>query len=295
MTNARESLRELIDELEADASFEEPSKFRDRVAALERLDAYDLEGHVARDDEEGENAIFRRAEELHARLEASNLKFCETIREGIRLGHGARAMPSWAGTFDTSDCVDDVVPGESYDYVDELVRGVLRLASPDEATRALEPGMVAYQPTPARHIFDLIRRAELTERDVLVDLGAGLGHVSLLAAICTEGQNIGIEREEAYVRSARRSAAELKLRKVNFVEQDVRETDLSHGTVFYLYTPFRGTILCEVLNLLWREAKRRAIRVYTFGPCTTTVTEEPWLEPIGSVDPSRVTEFQASR
>ena len=47
----------------------------------------------------------------------------------------------------------------------------------------MPPEMVAYQPTPARHAFDMIGRAGLREGDVLFDLGAGLGHVSMLAAI----------------------------------------------------------------------------------------------------------------
>jgi trans-aconitate methyltransferase len=153
--------------------------------------------------------------------------------------------------------------------------------------------MVFYQPTPARHIFDLIARTALTERDVLVDLGSGLGHVSLLASICTGARNIGIELEAAYVECARHSAKTLNLNNVIFVKQDAREADLSGGTVFYLYTPFTGTILRAVLDSLRREAASREIRICTFGPCTPTIVEQRWLETLGPSEVDGIAVFRS--
>jgi predicted RNA methylase len=95
------------------------------------------------------------------------------------------------------------LPRESYDYLDELVSGILRFVKPDGRIAQLPARMVSYQPTPARHIFDLIGRAQLAERDVLIDLGSGLGHVPLLASICTGTRSIGIELDAAYVNCAR--------------------------------------------------------------------------------------------
>lgn len=296
MTRAVDALRELVRELKADVSLSELSRFRERCAALERLDAYALEkGETIAGEEPGQSELWRSAIDLYDKLESTNEKLFETFRDEIRSGSGAKALLPWmhsSGEAGTQSCVE---PGESYDDLDELVRGVLRFAIPEDAIRRLTPEMVAYQPTPARHIFDLIHRLRLSERDVLVDLGAGMGHVSLLAAICTNARSVGIELETAYVRCARQSAADLNLRKVSFTSQDVREADFSDGTVFYLYTPFRGAMLREVLDLLRLEAARRAIRVCAFGPCTPTVEAEPWLESLGRVLPGRVAIFQAGR
>jgi SAM-dependent methyltransferase len=147
-----------------------------------------------------------------------------------------------------------------------------------------EPGeeMVFYQPTPAREIFDFIELASMSQRDVVMDLGSGLGHVTLLAAICTGARSIGIELQPAYVAIARQCAAELQVRHVQFIEQDVRHADLSEGTVFYLYTPFTGGILRKVLDMLKRESEVRSIRLCTLGPCTATVVNEPWLKADGA-------------
>jgi len=144
--------------------------------------------------------------------------------------------------------------------------------------------MVPYQPTPARHISDFIGRAALTERDLLIDLGSGLGHVTLIAAICSSARCTGIELEPAYAECARKCARSLNLKNIRFVQGDARAADFSDGTVFYLYSPFTASILRDVLNLLRGEAVRREIRICTFGPCTPVVAEEQWLSVIGTLE-----------
>ncbi|HEY6386106.1 MAG TPA: class I SAM-dependent methyltransferase [Candidatus Acidoferrum sp.] len=149
-----------------------------------------------------------------------------------------------------------------YDYLDDLISGVLQFEEPSAEVVQLEHEMVPYQPTPARHIFDLIGRTALTERDFLIDLGSGLGHVTMLTSICTSASCSGIELEPSYVDCARKSARSLNLNNVRFVQGDVRAAD---GTVFYLHTPFIGRILRDVLNLLRKEADRREIRICTLA------------------------------
>lgn len=58
----------------------------------------------------------------------------------------------------------------------------------------------------------------------------------------------------------------------------MREADLSAGTVFFLYTPFTGAILRTVLDRLRHEARRRPIRICSYGPCTPLIAQELWLE-----------------
>jgi hypothetical protein len=279
----------LTRELEVDRSLAELDRFRERVEALDRLDAYPLDRQFsALDSGSIEATLYRRARALHAKLEATNLKFYDTIREEIQRGADPNKLLQWTVR---SGKVGDAIRlalGESYDYL-----GVLRFAKPDAPIVQLPAEMVSYQPTPARHIFDLIARTQLTERDVLIDLGSGLGHVPLLASICTSGRSVGIEVEGAYVHCARQSAYELNLNNVTFIQRDVREVDLSSGTVFYLYTPFLGDILRAVLDLLRREAVSREIRVCTFGPCTPTVGKERWLEPIEPLEAGRIAVFRS--
>ena len=288
------ALRNLTRELKVDRSLGELDRFRERVEALDRLDAYPLDRQFsALDSKSVEARLYRRARALQAKLEATNVKFYDAIREEIQRGADSNKLLQWTVKSGKVGDAIRLAPGESYDYLDELVSGVLRFVKPDARIVQLPPEMVPYQPTPARHIFDLIARTQLTERDLLIDLGSGLGHVPLLASICTSGRSVGIEVEGAYVNCARQSAYDLNLSNVTFIQQDAREVDLSSGTVFYLYTPFLGTILRAVLDLLRQEAVSREIRVCTFGPCTPTVGEERWLEPIETLKAGRIAVFRS--
>ena len=267
------ALRRLIEELEADASLHQPGNWRRRIEALDRLDAFDLHESPS-------------ANELQARLEAANMEVCEAVRRDIQQGHGPSSLlPFLPGS--------GPVEGAGYDDLDELIIGILRFE--DTAAEIVQPTpeMVFYQPTPARHIVDLIERTALNERDVLIDLGSGLGHVPMLASICTRARCIGIESEPVYVDCARRSAESLNLRNVTFIRQDARSADLTNGTVFYMYTPFTGTMLRAVLDSLQREGQRRDIRICTFGPCTSTVAREDWLEVAGTSHADRVSIFRS--
>jgi hypothetical protein len=274
-------LRSLLEELEQDRSLNEPDRLCGRVAALDRLEAYLLGDSI-------EPGIYQRARTLSARLEAANFELYQGIRGEIQRGAGRDILLHWVhkGVHKAG-----LAQGEGYDYLDELIIGILQFEEPGSGVVPLGAEMVFYQPTPARHIFDLIGRTALTECDVLVDLGSGLGHVSLLASICTSARSIGIELESAYIDCARQSAEGLSLKNVTFLQQDARTADLSVGTVFYLYTPFTGTILRAVLDSLQREAARRQIRICTFGPCTPTIAEEPWLEATGALDVDRIAVF----
>lgn len=290
----RTGLQALVETLEQDRRLDEPERLHERLAALDRLDAYlPTDGFdQAEADTFGETPLDRRASAILTRFERVNRALYDGIRDAIRQGHGADGLLRWVSRLERDA---GPVQGEAYDGLDELVGGVLRFDQPREADTELAPEMVFYQPTPARHVFDLIARTALGEGDVLVDLGSGLGHVPLLAAICTRAQCIGIELEAAYVECARRCAAALDLGNAAFVRQDARAADFSRGTVFYLYTPFTGTILREVLDALERQAAGRELRVCTYGPCTPVVACEPWLQAQGGWHPDRVAVFRSRR
>jgi hypothetical protein len=117
----------------------------------------------------------------------------------------------------------------------------------------------------------------------------------MLEAICNYARCIGIELEPAYVACARQAARALDVGNVRFDVGDARTTDFSIGTVFYLYTPFRGTVMRGVLDALRAQASRRVIRVCTYGPCTPIVATEPWLGRIDASAPDRIAMFATGR
>jgi hypothetical protein len=278
------ALVSLVGELEQDRSLGEPRHLRQRIEALDELDAYLADGQLIG------TALHHRARAICAELESVNLRLYRAIRRDVQRGAGGGRllewMPDWNGAVGLMNCT-------GYDYLDELISGVLQFEEPSAEVVQLDSEMVAYQPTPARHIFELIDRTALTERDLLIDLGSGLGHVPLVASICTKARCTGIELEPSYVDCARNSARSLNRNNVRFIQGDARSAELSEGTVFYLYTPFTGTMLRDVLNSLRDEAVKREIRVCTFGPCSLVVAEEQWLRVIGLLETDRIAVFHS--
>lgn len=274
-------LHALIDALERDTALPEPDRLRERLDALDRIELLQLA-----DDRDTPASLQQRIVAMQQRLDALNASACQRMRETIRRGETPVLL---------RQCVDearDESDGDGYDWRDELIDGVLQPTLTMQPDTPMPADMVAYQPTPARHIFSLLAQARLTADDVLVDLGSGLGHVPLLAAICTGATAIGIERETAYVGCAKASAAALQLSRAHFECIDARVADLSRGTLFYLYTPFAGAVLQSVLDALQREAAQRAIRLAVHGPCVDAVAAQTWLEPLAPPRADGITLFR---
>ena len=249
-----------IAQLLANEDWREPTAFTHRADAMDRLDLY-LVGAPPSDARD-------RAEHLIEAMEAIDRELFDHLRERIRVGEGRQALSPWIG--------GEALPGQHYDALDALFAGVLAIDEPED-NPSPRPEMVFYQPTPARHIVDGIRRASIGEGDVVLDLGSGLGHVPMLVHVLTGARTRGVELEPAYVDSATRAALALALAEVTFVAGDARDAELSGVDVFYLFTPFLGRVLRDVLRRIEIEAASRPLRVVVLGPCARTFARMPWL------------------
>lgn len=161
---------------------------------------------------------------------------------------------------------------------------------PGERDRALErrwgidasdvasamPGesLIGYHASGVAAVVRALLGAELGPNDVFVDLGAGLGKVTCLARLLTGCDARGIELQGSLVDRARALAAEQGI-EATFVHGDVRECDLSAGTVFYLYAPFAKAVTAHVLEKLETVAAHRGIVVCALG----MDLRAPWLVP----------------
>jgi len=285
-------LQTFLCSLEADSSLFLPGRLRERLTALDDLDA----GFGSPDSGDSTSCtvslLHQRAKALRIRLEAANTELYQSVRSDIVRGQ-SRTLLQWLEDSASDNERRNPSPGMGFDYRDELVSGVLQLLESDEPNLKPSPEMVPYQPTPTRHILHLIATDAVTEEDVFVDLGSGLGHVPLLVSMATGAQSLGIEVEAAYVASAQKCAQSLHLSRVRFIAQDARDADLSCGTVFYLYSPFKGSILTDVLSALRRESRRRSIKICSLGPCTHTVANETWLKASAPSDTGHITVFES--
>jgi hypothetical protein len=288
-----EDLTSLLLAIETKASLEEPSGLQERIEVLDQLEAYLLPLSLPELDPGCPDAtVYKRARAIQTKLEAANYDVYSSLRRDVRRGRGResllRCLP------DSGQLNALLLDHEGYDYLDEVIIGVLQFEEPEATTVPPTGEMVLYQPTPARHILDLLERIALTKEDVLVDIGSGLGHVSMLASIWTNARSIGIELEPAYVACARKAAESLNLKRVTFIQQDAQAADYRSGTVFYLYTPFTGSMLRTTLDLLRQEAATRTIRICTFGPCASVIAAEAWLNALGAARSDRISIFRSN-
>lgn len=216
---------------------------------------------------------------LVARWREADPTSVERLREQIRSGRYSRD-----GLLQALRRVAQEPGVDDYGPIDRLILALLHPEAPPVAVLALQPEMVFYLSTPIAGLLELISQGTFTAGDRLLDLGAGLGNVVMLVGLLTEAKASGVERDPALCAHAVRAAAALNL-SVDFTNADAREADFDSPTVFFLYTPFRGTVLGEVLLRIRQQAEKRKVRLCTLGPCTYDVAMEPWLEPIEPVPP----------
>lgn len=118
----------------------------------------------------------------------------------------------------------------------------------------------------ASRVSDFLAVAAPGRGDVVFDLGSGSGKLALTVAASSETTVQGVELVESAVDDANGSAIALGLQNVAFQRADVRDVDLSAGTVFYLYFPFRGSVASSVAATLGALARDKDITVYASGP-----------------------------
>ncbi|HKU37028.1 MAG TPA: class I SAM-dependent methyltransferase [Polyangiales bacterium] len=272
-----DALQHTIERLQRDARVWR--SFAARAAASEQLDAA-CHGAPA--------ALQLQAAELQRRLDAADERFVHRLRERIRSGRYTadgviRGLARHAAAPGTE-------PG--YDALDVLLASVLDAGElpAEQVTRELE--MVAYQPAPGRVILQLL--PYVGAHDLFYDLGSGLGRVVILVALLRGARARGVELEPEFCAYAERAARSLQARGASFTVADARDVSLDDGTVFFLYTPFRGTLLGTVLAKLRAVAARTSIRVCSFGPCTPEIAAAPWLVlRAGAIDADELAVFES--
>jgi SAM-dependent methyltransferase len=170
-----------------------------------------------------------------------------------------------------------------YDNLDLFINGLLTYRDLPAQTKERESGMIYYQKTPARIILELVKKAAFQPGDVFFDLGSGLGQAAILVNLLASVISKGVELEPAYCHYANTCAAELNLSDIQFINEDARYADYSSGNVFFMYTPFEGEMLYDVLSNLCVEAKKRKIRIFTYGSCTPVVARQHWLRQVNEI------------
>jgi hypothetical protein len=281
-TLEEEILYEMV-AIENDENLYQEKNFNTRLEAIDHIEFHIIDRINAlvesNDDSDQMNFFKQYAVKIKHHLEEVNTKMFQLLRkkisqEGYR---GKNLMDLIEEYFDNN--LNTVLRFDAigYDNLDIFFNGLLTYRKLPVETKNREPEMVYYQKTPARIILELVKKAAFKPKDVFFDLGSGLGQVTILVNLLTSMFSKGIEYEPAFCHYANACAADLHLNDVEFINMDARYADYSLGTVFFMYTPFEGKMLLDVLQNLKGEAKKRKIKIFTYGPCTPVVAQQDWL------------------
>ena len=102
-----------------------------------------------------------------------------------------------------------------------------------------------YVPSPQSVVSDMLRYADVSASDFLIDLGSGDGRIVLTAAKVFGARGFGVEIKEDLVKRANQAAKDQGLAdRVKFLKQDLFKTDISQATVITMY------LLPDTVNLL---------------------------------------------
>jgi SAM-dependent methyltransferase len=110
--------------------------------------------------------------------------------------------------------------------------------APDRAAAETDTTMkgAPYVPSPQHVVWRLLELADVSEDDVVYDLGSGDGRIVLAAAKKYGARGVGIEIDSGLVAKSRTKAQGLGVAdRVEFRQGDLFDTNLSDATVVTLY------------------------------------------------------------
>jgi hypothetical protein len=116
------------------------------------------------------------------------------------------------------------------------ILGLVCLFVSSPRSLAQELSKLPYVPTPQIVVDEMLKMANVTAKDFVVDLGSGDGRVIITAARAFKASGLGVDIDAKLVELANKLAkAEGVADRAKFIEQDMFKTDLSRATVVTLY------------------------------------------------------------
>jgi cyclopropane fatty-acyl-phospholipid synthase-like methyltransferase len=114
---------------------------------------------------------------------------------------------------------------------------IVVIASPAAAQSENCPGQdVIFVPTPQEVVDEMLKVANVTSRDVVIDLGSGDGRIPITAAKTYGAKATGIDICDLRIKEANANLKTANVAdKVKFLQQDMFKTDISEATVVTMY------------------------------------------------------------
>ena len=140
-----------------------------------------------------------------------------------------------------------------------------------------------YRPPDYHYIYRTIRILRPKPQDIFYDIGSGKGRIVCALARRRMRKVIGIEISKSLCDASEQNAVQLRGRQteIEIRCQDAATSDLSQGTIYYMYNPFGPETMHEVLANIRRslQDRPRQIRVVYHNSVYEDVVQScDWLE-----------------
>lgn len=154
---------------------------------------------------------------------------------------------------------------------------------------------VPFVPTPYVVIEEMLRLANVTPQDYVLDLGSGDGRVLITAAQRYGASGMGVDLDGDLVAQSQASAVEAGVAdRVSFLQQDLFKTDLGRATVItmYLLPGVMGRLMPQLLEL--KPGTRLVSHDFRLGEWKPDVTTQIrkntflWIVPAKVAGPWRI-------
>lgn len=131
-----------------------------------------------------------------------------------------------------------------------------------------------YQPSAWRTLPRVLRRSEVDEDDVFIDIGCGMGRIVLEAAMRYRMRRvIGVELSEELAavaeRNVERNRRRLRTKDVEIMASDVLDYEIPDDvTIVFLYNPFGGPVFEDFIDRLIAsvDGAPRRVRIIYANP-----------------------------
>lgn len=112
-------------------------------------------------------------------------------------------------------------------------------------TSFIDQSVSPYVPTPNEVVIEMMKMAGVAKEDVVYDLGSGDGRIVIIAAKEFGARGVGVEIDPQLIKQSSENARLAGVSdRVNFIQKDLFQADLSDATVVTLY------LLPEVMQKL---------------------------------------------
>jgi precorrin-6B methylase 2 len=136
----------------------------------------------------------------------------------------------------------------------------------------------AYATPDYHYINKIMETLKPGKQDVLYDIGSGKGRILCVAARKEVGKCVGIEVMDDLCELSRQNAAKLRGKRapIEIRCEDAAVADMSDGTIYFLFNPFGGETLRDVLQNIARSLaeKPRRIRIVYYNSAHRDVFEK---------------------